>query len=325
MRNLFGFSLPDTFKTIFGAIFLAFSLGFLFSCETDIDLDLPEGKPAIVVEGHIEPSQSPVIVLTKSAAIFSGFSTAQMENSFVHHAKIFVIAGNQEFELQEMSSFNVSAETLQLIAGQYGLTINPVTGKLPFNFYFYTSPELKGEPGKNYRLRIQTENEMLTAATSIPQLNPLDSLWFKPHPNPKNDSLVMLWYRYKDPDTLGNCVRYFTKRNQETFYPGYFASVFIDEFVNGKPFIDFPLQRGEPKSKEPDFATFGYFKKGDTITVKWSATDLAHYRFWNSLETEFSSQGNPIGSPTVIQSNINGGLGIWGGYGSTYHKIVVPK
>ncbi|MBK0402927.1 DUF4249 domain-containing protein [Adhaeribacter sp. BT258] len=298
---------------------------FLVSCEKNLLLEIPEGEAQLIVEGHIEQDTPPVVVLTRSVPVFSNFSPQQIEAAFVHGARIFVSDGAREYALQEYNTNNLPPELQKLVAEQFGFSPDNNGGKLPFTFYFYTSPELKGQVGKNYKLRIETDKETATASTSIPQLNPIDSLWIKPHPNPKMDSLVALWYRYKDPDTVGNCVRYFTKRNQEPFYPGFFNSVFIDDFVNGKPFIDFPLQRGEPKTKEPDFDSYSYFRKGDTITIKWAAIDMAHYRFWQSLESDFGSRGNPFGAPVKIESNIKGGLGIWGGYGVLYYRFIVPN
>jgi hypothetical protein len=312
-------------KTNCFRVFYLVLIPFLWACEKDMTLDLPEGKARIVVEGHIEQDSPPVVVLTRSIPIFSGFKPEDIEAAFVHNARVFVSEGNQEFALQEINSDNLPPSLLKLIEEQYGVKRDPATGKLPFRFSFYTTSRLLGKTGRNYRLRIETEDESLSASTSIPNLTPIDSLWYKPHADPKNDSLVMLWYRYRDPDTLGNNARYFTKRNRESYYPGYYASVFTDEFINGAAKIDFPLARGESKAGKPDFDTYGYFRKGDTITVKWCTIDYAHFNFWLSLENDFNSRGNPFGAPISIQSNIKGGLGIWGGYGVTYHRLIIPK
>jgi hypothetical protein len=306
-------------------LFLAVLLPFLWSCEKDLTLELPEGEAKIVVEGHIEQDAPPVVVLTRSVPIFSGYSPKDIEAAFVHNAEVFVSDGATEYQLQEVNSNMLTPELSKLIAEQYGLQPNTESGRLPFTFYFYTNLQLLGQTGKNYKLRAQAEGQTLTANTSIPHLLPIDSLWVKPHADPKKDSLVMLWYRYRDPDTVGNSVRYFTKRNQEAFYPGYYSSIFNDELINGQPYIDFPLARGQSKGREPDFETYGYFRKGDTITVKWCAIDVPHFNFWYSLENDFNSRGNPFGAPVSIQSNIKGGLGIWGGYGVTYHRFIVPK
>lgn len=192
-----------------------------------------------------------------------------------------------------------------------------------FNFYVYTSEELQGEVGKSYSLRISHQGKTLTAVTTIPQLNPLSELTISPHPKPEEDSLRILNYSYTDPDTIGNSIRYFTKRNSEPFYPGLFNSVFNDELINGGS-ITFPLDRGEPKGQEEiDEDLYSYFGVGDTVTVRWAAIDLPHYRFWSSLENEQNSNGSPIGSPNITRSNIKGGLGVWGGYGVTYHTLII--
>ena len=306
-------------------LFLLFWLPFLWSCETDTSLDLPEGDAKIVVEGHIEQDRPPIVVLTRSVPVFSGFRPEDIEAAFVHDAQVFVSDGTREVALQEVNSDNLPPVLLNLIGEQYGFTKDPATGKLPFRFYFYTASQMLGKTGTNYYLRIQADGQTLTASTSIPHLIPIDSLWTKPHADLKNDSLVMLWYRYRDPDTLGNSARYFTKRNREPYYPGYYSSVFTDEFVNGVEKIDFPLARGESKGNKPDFETYGYFRKGDTVTVKWCSIDYGHFQFWLSLENDFNSRGNPFGAPISIQSNVKGGLGIWGGYGVTYHRLIIPK
>jgi hypothetical protein len=52
--------------------------------------------------------------------------------------------------------------------------------------------------------------------------------------------------------------------------------------------------------------------------------DKSHYNFWRTLEADRGSQGNPFGSFVVVKTNINGGIGVWGGYGSSIQTIVAP-
>jgi hypothetical protein len=295
----------------------------LMGCEEDLTLKLPEGEEQLVVEGHIEQGAPPVVVLTRSVPVFSEVSPEALQQSFVHGAQVTVTSQGQPYILQEVSSAAFTEELRQVVSMQLGLPLGSLTGNSGFLLYIYTSDELKGEIGQSYQLHIGHEGRTLAASTTIPQLNPLDSLWLVPHPDPQQDSLKTLFYSYTDPDTLGNSIRYFTKRNSEPFFPGLFTSVFNDELVNGRN-ISFPLDRGEPKGQqEIDEDLYSYFGVGDTITVRWAAIDLPHYRFWYSLESEQNSNGSPIGTPNITQSNIEGGLGIWGGYGVTYHRIIV--
>ncbi|GAA4427410.1 hypothetical protein GCM10023188_10440 [Pontibacter saemangeumensis] len=298
-------------------------LVLLGSCEQDLTIELPAGSEKLVVEGHIEQGTPPFVVLTRTVPVFSEISLASLEESFVHGAQVKVTVQGQEFILDEVPSAAFSEELREVVSVQLGISEALLSGNTGFLFYVYTTDELLGELGESYGLNIQHGNQTLTAVTTIPQLNPIDSLWLEPHPDQQQDSLKTLYYRYIDPDTLGNSIRYFTKRNSEPFYPGLFTSVFNDELVNGR-MISFPLDRGEPKGQqEIDMDLYSYFGVGDTITIRWAAIDLPHYRFWFSLENEQNSNGSPIGTPNITQSNIQGGLGIWGGYGVTYHRIIV--
>ena len=306
-------------------IYIMLFLLLLPGCEQDLTIDLPEGDEKLVVEGHIEQGAPPIVVLTRSVPVFSEISLASLEESFVHGAQVTVSHEGQNYILEEVSSAAFTEELREVVSMQLGVSKALLSGSGGFQFYIYTTDELLGELGESYSLYIKHSGQSLSAVTTIPQLNPIDSLWLVPHPDPRQDSLKTLYYRYSDPDTLGNSIRYFTKRNSEPFFPGLFTSVFNDELVNGST-ISFPLDRGEPKGQqEIDEDLYSYFGVGDTITVRWAAIDLPHYRFWYSLESEQNSNGSPIGTPNITQSNIAGGLGIWGGYGVTYHRIVVNE
>jgi hypothetical protein len=304
-------------------LLLLILLPLLIACEENLTIDIPAGQEQLVVEGHIEQGAPPVVVLTRSMPVFAGFSPADIEASFVHGAQVVVSSAGRSYTLREVPAAAFWPELRRVVSEQYAIPEEQLTNASSFIFYVYTTEELLGEVGKSYQLRISHEGRVLTSSTTIPHLNPLEGLFLQPHPDPSQDSLFTLYYRYRDPDTLGNSVRYFTKRNDEPYYPGYFTSVFNDELINGVQNLTYPLDRGEPRGREIDLATYSYFGKGDIITVRWAAIDLAHYRFWFTLENERNNNGSPIGSPNTTRSNIDGGLGVWGGYGVTYHQIVV--
>lgn len=295
----------------------------LFSCEEEVVLDLPEGEELLVVQGHIEQDAPPLVVLTRSVPVFKNTSSSDLKMSFIHGAQVTVSTGSKSYDLQELSITSFTPDLKRLLEEQFAVPPSLLEPGSGFEFFIYTTDELKGETGNSYRLEIGHGGRKLSASTTIPQLNPLTELFIVPHPDPKEDSLVSVYYRYKDPDTLGNSVRYFTKRNNEPFYAGLLTSVFNDELINGAASLTFPLGRGIPQGQEIDQITAGYFGRGDTVTIKWAAIDLAHFRFWSTLESERSSNGSPIGSPDITRSNIKGGLGIWGGYAATYHTIIV--
>ena len=93
-----------------------------------------------------------------------------------------------------------------------------------------------------------------------------------------------------------------------------------------RDWFDFELDRGVNRNDTTSFYE-GYFRfrRGDTITVKWCAIDQPQFDFWRTLEFELNDQGSPFASPVIIQSNIVGSLGIWGGYAPDYKTVIVPK
>lgn len=276
-------------------------IAFFYSCTTDITVDLPAPKEQFVVEGYIEQDAAPYILLTRNAPFFGDIDLNDVDQYLVHDAVVTVSDGIVTDTLKEVC-FDVTS-------GDRTITV-----------CFYVAQNLKGELNKRYELRVEAEGKVLTASTVIPDLLVLDSLYYEPHENPEADSLVQLVAQYKDPDTIGNYVRFYTQRNSEQMYP---AFAFDDRFFNGE-ILTFPLQRAEDPDADYDADTYGYFWKGDTAIVKWTAISKATYDFWNTLDYETNS-GGPFGAATVIKSNVTGGLGIWGGYAAFYDTLYIPQ
>ena len=296
----------------------------LLSCEQTVDLDLPAGPPQLVVEGHIEPGQPPVVVLTESVGLFGRLDAGTLAATLVHGAQLSVTSDGVTYLLHEAAADTVAPALRRLLAVELGLPLDPGTGQLPVPLTFYTTAALRGTPGQTYVLSGTARGQALRAVTSIPRLTPFDTLFFRPPTTPGNDSLVALWYRFRDPDTLGNSIRYFTRRTGEPFYPGTPQSVLTDEFVNGRTIV-FPLERGTDRSQPVDAVTAGLFRRGDSIAVRWCTIDAAHYRFWLSVDNAAAFNGSPLAAPTPLHGNVTGALGVWGGYGTSTHRVKAPE
>jgi len=271
----------------------------LASCEKDIEIVLPEAERKIVVEGHIEQGDYPYVILTKSSAYFAPVDSATIANTVVYGAFITVFDGSTTDTLIQTFDLNYFPPVL------------------------YRAQKMKGVIGKTYSLTVLAEGKTLTASTVIPDTIPLDSLWFKVEV-PK-DSLGFLYAHMSDPGGQKNAYRWFAKRaGKDSKFLAPLGSAFDDKFFAGKSF-DFFYNRGTEynSTKEDDNnEERGYFKKGDVITVKFCTTDDESFLFYRTFETEAASNGNPFAAPTTIQTNIKGGgLGVWGGYGVTYHTI----
>ncbi len=282
---------------------------FLFSaCERVVEFDLNNVSPKLVVEGTIENNVAPVIYLSRSQAYFSTIDLNALANSFVRNAEVYVSNGTTTHKLKEYA--------VPIGAG--------------INFYYYSNDPASpatafvGEINKQYSLRIVAEGKEYTATTTIPDTTRrIDSLYWKPAPTGNPPEKVSVMIKATDKPGFGDYVRYFTKKNNEPFYPGY-NSVYDDQVIDGSTY-NVQVERGIPRTGSTPEG-YSFFDKGDTVTLKLSNIDKATYDFWRTMEFTYASVGNPFSSPTKVISNINGGgLGYFGGYASQYRTIIIPR
>lgn len=283
------------------AVFLFIGIYFT-SCEKEIKLNLASGKPSVVIEGQIENDLPPFVVITKSMGFFSKIDLNTLEENFVHDAVVTVFDGSITTTLRE-----------------YSIDTGGVA-----KFYFYSIDTanlgniMVGEFNKSYKLSVTYEGTTYEATTKIPSVLGVDSFYadgdlairfpFTP------DSAVNLYIDVKDPDTTGNYIRYYTKRNDEPYYPVDVTSA-EEVGANGEYIKKFNIGFGVPRSLA-DTVPERYPIKGDSITLKWCAVDKAVYDFWKTYNFAINVIGNPFASPTNLPSNIsNGAVGVWAGYG----------
>lgn len=305
----------------------AITLGLAFlaaGCEEEFIPESAQAPPQIVVEGYIEAGERPgppYVILTRSVPFFSSFGPEELENTFVHDAMVRISDGEKAVQLEEVCLDELSEEEKRLASLLFGFDPD----SLGFNFCLYLdlSFSMRGEEGKTYALEVEAEGQRLQAVTSIPYHVRLDSLRFREPPGEASDSLAQLICHFTDPAGVANFYRYQVGINGSGFISP-IASVLDDRLIDGQP-VKFPLLRPEPRgAREIDFEAFGLYSVGDTISLKWIALDEAHYDFWNTLEFNSANQG-PFSSYTLIDSNVEGGLGIWGGLSASYYELRVER
>ena len=57
--------------------------------------------------------------------------------------------------------------------------------------------------------------------------------------------------------------------------------------------------------------------------IKFCQIDQQSLRFWRGVVRQVTSGGNPFAEPANLSSNIEGGLGAWTGYGTSYYKVPI--
>ncbi|PLW94473.1 MAG: hypothetical protein C0592_02650 [Marinilabiliales bacterium] len=292
-------------KNIFVLIIL--SVLFFSACEQEITIDLPQPEATMVVEGWIENDEYPVVVLTRNSSYFDPIdSTYLVDSLFITDAIVVVSNGILEDTLQLVVDFN-----------------NLMTNTWPY--VYYKGSKFTGIVNGSYSLRIEAEGKVITGFTTIPQPHGFDTLWWEPD-EPEYDTLGYIWATFSDPPAEKNYYRIFTRRlGRDGGDIPLFGSVYDDVYFAGES-ITFSFFRGI-SSIEDDSAyadeEFGYWKKGDTVIVRVSTMDVAHYDFWTSAEQEMFSGGNPFANPTTIRHNVQGAVGVFGGYGSVYDTLII--
>jgi hypothetical protein len=309
----------------------------LLSCEKEITVDLPEAENKIVVEGTIFPGDFPLVLLTWTQGYFDPTDITSLQNLFVHDADVTIYADGEPYPLVEFCSSDLEPEELELAAAALGVSVESIQS---LDLCLYTTFALSGTPNKTYSIEIRKDNIVITGATKIPSLVELDTVYFDIINPEVQDTLGFLFGQLTDPDTTGNAYRWFAKRinrypdnipdetlrgepKDRTFIAP-FGSVYDDTFFNGLSF-EFAYPRGiESNSQKFDDENDerSYFKVGDTIAIRGCTIDRGAFKFIRSLEAQIGNQGSPFAIPFNLESNLQGGLGAFIGYGAIYDTVV---
>jgi hypothetical protein len=312
---------------------ILYSIIFLLAIQGCEEEFIPVGsnESEYVVEGYVEAGEGalPVyVLLTKTFSFYNSIGRDQLAEIFVKDALVSVQKDNEPpVQLTEICLNDLPPAFQKQAAELFGVQFDSVSGLYPdICAYIDVNGDITGAEGSEYHLMIEVAGSLITATTFIPEFVGLDSIWFTEPPGEPNDTLAEMNCLITDPEGLPNYYRYLTAVNSRPLISN-FGSVTDDAFFDGKEF-EFPLQKAEyetDSSETLDFNTFGLWERGDTSTLKWCCIDKPHFDFWLTFETNRNNQG-PFSSYNRVAFNINGGIGIWGGYSvHTYEQIVPLK
>ncbi|MDI9339027.1 MAG: DUF4249 domain-containing protein [Sediminibacterium sp.] len=272
----------------------------LLACRKDVQVKLPTHKQKIVVEASIEVGGPAVVFLSYTVPYFGNFDFSQPQKAFIKGALVIVSDGNSSDTLKELD---------------------------PQNGYLYLGTKLFGQTGKTYYLTVKVNDKIIKGSTFIREPVKLDSLYFKG----EQDTLGFIWQRFSEPAGSGNYYRWFAKRKtKDQFFAAPFGSTFEDRFIDGKSF-DFSYDRGPQPNQVQEYRDDperGFYKRGDTVIVKFCHIGQAEYQFWNTYYQNKASNGNPFSAPTNVKSNYNDPEEVFGcfvGYAPFYDTIIIPK
>lgn len=247
-------------------------------------------QPQFVVEGWIENGDYPVVKLTHNLPIDAVIDSAQLEEVVIRWAKVEVQTDN-------------ASEVLTLVRDEE-----------IFPHFIYKATQLKGEPGKRYRLLITYAGNTITAETTVPQAPQLDSAWFTRIDNKQ----FQLNISFKDDAATKDYYRFYAKPDSAALYSTTTPSGFSDESFSGRD-VRFQLFRNR-YSNVSKYEN-AYYYLGDTVNVKLSKMDSTSYVYWQAIDREISSIPF-LSKGGLYSSNIKGqATGIWYGIASDRYII----
>ncbi len=276
-----------------------------------------------VVEGFVEAGEGSMptyVILTKSIPFLSEISADTYSELFVRNALVRVSDGQQTVVLTEICLQDLPQEVRETVVRQLGLELDSVS--FDYCVYYDVLDQLTREQGRTYELNVLVDDHVITATTTIPGFVPIHSFRYTELPGEPVDTMARLWVRLDDPPGDLNFYRYFTgQKGGQLLAP--LGSVVDDSFFDGQSF-EFPLTKAESRNTDFNLDTYGFYFVGDTMQIKWATIDKPHYDFWLTYEFAIFSQG-PFSSYTRTKSNVEGALGIWGGYAVGLYETVVDK
>jgi len=309
--------------------FFFFFLIIFVACEKVIDIDVNFEGSQLVVEGYIQQGYPSYVFLTRSEGYFDRVNPNTLNNISVDDAQVFV--QREDGVIHQLTHIN------QHVLDSLGLSD---TIDLPFNALYidlsYQQDEFS-QIGYKYKLIIEWNGDTISARTSIPPQYPIDSVWVERKDRLESDYKCYIWARINDPDTLGNSALIHFKRDvgwkpmDPLFIPCAIPAR-TDNIVNGENFEAMFSRSGRFNEEDGVLLPFygdrvvdGEFVRKDIVLLRLSHIDYTTYKFWRSVGRMQDAGGNPFSEPMNLSSNINGGLGIWGGYGVSYYYIpIVP-
>lgn len=318
-----------------GAIIILLGIG----CEQQIEVDLPYVEPVYAVEGSIELNGFPVVFLSQAQGYFDPVDGSSLGTLFLGGAAVNVSVDGTTYPLEEWCTGDLPPESIEQAALWLGF---PAELLATLDLCLYTSfdQNLKGQTGRRYDLDVTIDDHSMNASTTLLAAIPLDSVWWQ---SPGTiDSLGLMHAVFTDPDTLGNAYRWFAKRiNQrpawdpeagdvkDADFVAPLGSAFDDAFFNGLSF-EFNVFRGAAANSvawddEFDNGEAGFFKVNDTVVVRMCTIDYQVFSAIASYENLILSQGSPFALPANMESNIQGGTGLWAAYGVWQDTVICTQ
>lgn len=280
--------------TVYAILALAMSLAA--ACDEDT---LGDSRSELVVEGWIDSGGFPVVMLTRTVPISGDYQP-----------------------LDSLQRYIERWATVRVSDGTREVTLTGTYNKEYFPPYIYTTSDMRGEPGKTYRLTVDcTDGTRAEAEAEVPC--PVEVTEFSQQPSGTSDTLRQLYCHLPAGPSAPPCnYKVFVRLPGNGYgYMSAYLGITTTALLPGDGRM--PVNNGRV-NLEKEFTPF--FTVGDTVMVKVAVVDDGAYTFWRQFEDMANLSRNPLFPVTDnMPTNIRGGMGYWFGYGADFTVVRVGQ
>ena len=308
-------------------LFFTTSICFLISCTKEIEINLPQHDTNIVVDGTIETNRHPIVLISKSADIYSSTDIDTYLSNFILDAEVKVVCNQDTTTLNLYAISDLPIDSQKKLAEMLRLKDLDELQFLP-PLMVYSSSDISGNINQTYKLIIKYNEKYYSGETKIENPIPLDVLYWKGEL--ENNNYGYGWALLSDPSNQFNAYKWEVKRTNlnsegisiDNIFRSAKGWFFDDKYSDGLSF-EFSFKNPLKRKDTTHLKEYRrYYRFGDTVVIKFSRMDESVYEFLEKKYTQLTTVGSPFSTPINIPSNMNGGaLGIWAGYSPVYDTL----
>lgn len=279
---------------------------FLAACnlQQEIDLELPDYEPEVVVESYLRPGQPFAAVLTRSVSFFD---TLQLQ--YVRNATVVMSYGGRQDTLIPFE-IELGDQLLgQLIDTSLLANFGPLFGE---SVVLYAS--LRPVPARydlTYQLSVFTEEgDTLRASTQIPAPIPFESNNYRFN----EEDRAILISAWQDNANQANYYRRLLQERAER--DSQRVTRTLQDFV-----VDDAITNGGLVTVGTGFE----FEVGDTLISSLYHITRDYWRFIETRDDAIAASLSPFSQPALLHTNIEGGQGIFTGLSLTTDTVFIQE
>jgi hypothetical protein len=280
-------------------IVFLFSVLLFTSCEKYIDISIPDEGRKITVNCLINDQDIPILTLNYSK---------------------FILDSDDQFD-------NIDSAFAQLFIGD-----SPVATFYQDNDGLYKT-DYQCQKGVNYSIKVSKGDQTVSSTTYIPNsvaIQSIDTFSITEQSNGYNTNYLRFNLSISDPIDEKNyyMVTFITIINEfslpldfrytqpsissESYVSSDYA-VFSDDFFNG-----------QNKTLSYDIEYYNFTYEFTPLTVYINSISKDMYTYYLQLQKYQNAQNSFLSEPVMVYTNINNGLGIFGGYSISKKQIDIP-